>query len=291
VTLPTRVEIYCVKHVPTYDRTGREPKDNTQGHPGNPLSIILTLCLLRYYDINKHDSNDPIIKLIFNKLKLIPLIYINFIFLKHSIKYKISNNFIAFPRNGIGITDDLSKIYKAGGKNIDTIKPTETYDILWHAPFELAFCIKKENASIFEDMLNIIISLQNEHVYPNIKPGMDDYDIIPIIKKFRNSTVIDERVNSLFKQFINPKIIKKIFKYDADLPFMVMNYEMRKEMMILINDDTYSEAVIKLKLDPEFNIIHVHLIKNFSIYRDLIKHYLTIPWGKVNLKSLMYYYN
>jgi hypothetical protein len=292
VTLPTRVEIYCVKKISQFDRTGLEPKDLTQKHPETlDILAVLTLCLLRYYDANKQDPDDPIIKIIFNKLKSVPLIYINFMCLKPPIRYRISTNFIVYPRNGIAITDDLSKIYKAGGKNIDTIKPTEIYDILWHAPIGLASCIKKENASIFEDMLDAIISLQNERVYSNIKPWMDDAAITPIIKKFRNSIILDERINSLFTQFVESDKMMKMFEYKSNLAFMSIEYSLRKEMIELINDGTYSEAVIRLKLTPEFNIIHVHLIKNFSIYRDLIKHYLTIPWKKENLKSLMYYYN
>jgi len=288
VKLPINFEINCIEYVkPVIDKTGtvaaEPPKikiiDDATGISSfiEPPKIIIdvdliltiTLFINKYYCIYKDTPEYDKIKFILEFInKNILLLNLE---LHNLSKVKQSNNFLIIERDvGSALNNTLIDAYKT--KKYSNI-PSASYNILYHVPENfMPRILQNQNFfTIFNEMIKLV-SDKHKSILEDITKYTTDTEIFNKIELFKAIINSDKTICELYEQIFP---LQEIYKFTKNYyQYNSLTEELKTEIDELIQQENYSAVFASTNLGRRYRIFHMHLIKNFNVFRTHIKRYV-----------------
>ena len=278
VSLPSYFAVLC-KKTALIDSRGLINLLTIKRSIGNiDLLVIISIILYRY-----HSYTNQI--LFSDLLQQIPFIYINLYDLYQNI-YISTNNYIGYSRTEpfVTITNEMANFYRSGTHEFNALNYNNGYKLLWHAPSEYKQYFKEPGfintfKSVLEDIIEITKTdfiIKNDTPNSEIQSKLSNiYNIInsndPIKTKLKNAVNFE----LIYPYILQEKNYKKIFREITDTE--------KNELYQIVNTGNYSDAILTLNVSNRFRIFHIHLISNYSIYKEYIGHYSMLPTRKISI--------
>lgn len=281
VLLPAYFSILCTKTI-SLDSKGlinifeiRRRKGETD------ILAVIAIILYRYHSYTNDILCDDL-------LRQIPFIYINLYDLYNNI-YIRHNSFIAYSRTELSqtISNEMATFYKNKNYDISKLKPEKGYKLLWHAPnsYQVYFQ-NKDFINKFRLLLQDIKTI-SEPLLSKITHDTSNQQIQDLLSDISNMINENDIIRNKLKEVVNYEIIypyvldekyyKKIFRDITDTE--------KKELYNIINTGDYSDIIMTMNTSIRFRIFHVHMITNYSSFKEYIGHYLTLPTRKISIMN------